>query len=163
MKMSSEVPDQGDEDFYEATFYPKTGRPDEHVFTFEGFSYTGNIDKESHAHPYFTREVVDSMLDITPFIRWSIQFDEARDTYVCFDAVTRTEYLFKGEDIEVIDPYDFNSRNKEHVYQIGEGVIVWIEKIKCWEYVSRATCPYCGEEFREVSNTCEKCGRTVNF
>ena len=31
------------------------------------------------------------------------------------------------------------------------------------DYVTRAICPYCGEEFGDVHNTCEHCGREVNF
>ena len=143
-------------DFYEAEFCL---RGDDDT-SYEGVSYGGNIDPETkYAAPYFEKEVVLELINDLAASETLLTYNENTDAFYYTD-MGGTVHIFAGEDVEV-------DRKMMHIYPIGRGVtdgkFAWKEFHKSWIYVTRAICPYCGDEFGEVDNTCDSCGREVDF
>ena len=149
--------------FYEAEFCRKTGQEDDEDFIYEGFSYGGNKTSEGVSLPYFTKETTLEIANDLLSCGRVLVYEKDCDVFRYVDKTMKI-HTFKGEDIKVND-WEGGSYT-EHVYPIGHNILpdfAWAEVVKSWIYVSRAQCPYCGHEFGDVNNTCEECGREVNF
>jgi len=94
-----------------------------------------------------------------------LRFDEAGDAFTCryYDSGKKVfvDGIFHGQDIEVRE--NDGGSYTEHVYPIGSGILIVKEQHKSWIYVTRAQCPYCGHETGDALETCDNCGREVDF
>jgi hypothetical protein len=152
--------------FQEAEFYRKTGQDDDHKFTYEGYSSDGETDpKTGVALPFFTKETAEEIANDLLASGRVMVYDKEEEAFQYVDAKEHV-HVFKGEDIKVEPGVGLTPGVKVHAYPIGRGVLpdfAWTEVVKSWIYVTRAICPYCGDEFGEVRNECESCGREVDF